>query len=109
MKGDTLLFRFPNGEKQEVFGLFQKVNQFSTNSGFILSDFNLDEKYVFTEDKNKSNIHYRAEVVNCLSKDEYLVAAAQFLDQLKEDNLSKAIFSRVKEVDIEVHPIELLC
>ena len=98
MKGDILFYRFPHGDVQQTFGVFEKVNQFSPNSGFILSDFNWEEKFIFIETKSEPKLYFRNDEVNCLSKEEYIVSASLFLNQLRNKQLSKAIFSRVKKV-----------
>ena len=107
MKGDTLFYRFPQGNVQQSFGVFEKVDQFSPNSGFILSDFNWKEKYIFIEKEFESDMYFRKDKVDCLSKEEYMVSASLFLNQLRNKKLSKAIFSRVKKVKGAVETEEL--
>ncbi len=104
MKGDVLLYRFPNEEKKQVFGEFQKVKNISLNSGFIIADFNLDEKYIFLQKNREASYTFFNCEVKCSSKEEYFTIAAQFLADLKKDNLSKAIFSRVKKVEKPISP-----
>ncbi len=100
MKGDTLFYRFPKGEIQKMTGTFNKVENFSGQNGFVVADFNLKEKYIFVEKEfDGTNLFFSSENVKCLSKEEYLKCASDFLQKLKKQKLSKAIFSRVKQID----------
>jgi len=107
MKGDTLFYRLPNGEVKHSFGVFEKVDQFSPKSGFILSDFNWEKKYIFIEKIIEPNIYFQKNNVKCLSKGEYIDSASLFLNQLRNKKLSKAIFSRVKKVEGSIETDEL--
>ena len=73
----------------------------------MVSSFDGKHKYNFERSNSVSEIHFDDQEVHCSTKSEYLDDANTFLNELKSKNLAKAVFSRIKKVDVSVHPIVL--
>lgn len=88
----------PGAEIQQYSGQFKEVSSFNGANGFILSSFDKKQKFIFEKQVAEGGIHYNSFKEKVQSKDEYLNSGTAFLNKLKTRKLSKAIFSRVKEV-----------
>ncbi len=99
MKGDTLFYRFPRGEKQQLYGTFNQVDDLKGKNGFVVTDFEMNEKFIFVQKQMDSQLFYLSDNIICETKKEYFNSAHKFLEVLKERNLSKAIYSRVKQIE----------
>ena len=103
---DVLLYRFPGGEKQKLFGEYSPV-ELSENkvNGFIISSFDKKKAYVFKEEsdfiENDFSFHSSKEIPFVISKSAYLEQANLFIERIKSEKLQKAILSRVKKVDVD--------
>ena len=101
--GDILKYRIPNQGIKEKSGNFTSVNSFAEKTGFIVSSFNKNEKFLFVESSiNSKNLHYSSNVPICITQKDYNKAATFFLRSIKSQNLSKAIFSRVKKTTLNI-------
>ncbi len=94
----------PGAEIQQYSGQFKEVSSFNGANGFILSSFDKKQKFIFEKQVVEGGIHYKAFKEKVQSKDEYLKSGTAFLNKLKTKKLSKAIFSRVKEVHSSEKP-----
>ena len=103
--GDQLLYRLPFEEVVEKFGCFQKVPFGELHSGFIVSTFNKDEAFLFEEgvESNSTN-KLDPETPICYEKSEYMEIGTEFIAEIQTRKLSKAIFSRIKQVSLEIEP-----
>ncbi|MDG1334031.1 MAG: chorismate-binding protein [Crocinitomicaceae bacterium] len=70
------------------------------SSGFIVSNFDKSKAYVFKEEEISFS-RLPGERPNCYSKEDYLTKAEKFIDEIQQNNLSKAIFSRIKSYTSE--------
>jgi isochorismate synthase len=104
--GDFLTYRIPRQEIIQLTGDFIKVQEFDKINGFIVSSFNKNEKYQFVEKAASSDFSFSEVNPICYSESEYNQLASDFLTELKVQNLSKAIFSRIKSVEFEINPFD---
>lgn len=103
-----LKYRFPGREVVTKTGFFERVDSNSTPSGFIISDFEGKCLYQFIEGSEEVKLHFSHELPNCVSKEEYLRIAQVFLNEIRENEMGKAVFSRVKRVPFDTdHILEL--
>ena len=102
---DILKYRFPGCDTVQMKGVFSEVKEDDEPVGFIVSDFRGNNMFRFDglESKNlkASDLHFTSEVPLCSSKEEYISNASRFLHSIQEDNLGKAVFSRIKRVDFD--------
>lgn len=105
--GDILTYRIPNQNIIQLKGAFKEIECFKDLNGFILSSFDKKKKYHFVESENSQVTSFSTETPVCYSQHQYHELGSTFLNQLKEQKLSKAIFSRVKAVNLEMEPFEL--
>lgn len=108
---DMLLFRFPGSEKNELKGNFSSLDEVSKNDsdkklqGFIFSNFDNSACYLFTPDfsldETSSEFHFKKEKPYSISKDAYLHQAADFLQEIQNQNIGKAILSRIKSENFD--------
>ena len=75
-------------------------------NGFVISNFLGTKFYGFTENQELSKIDSTNPF--CISKEDYLIQATSFVNQLKSKKIDKAVLSRIKKVeDVKISPIEL--
>ncbi len=102
---DQLLYRLPFEEPIEKFGAFTLVPFNELHTGFIVSSFNKEKSYLFEENLAAERAEkHTVEVPICYKKSEYVEIAARFISEIKARKLSKAIFSRIKHVSLEIEP-----
>lgn len=99
---DELFYRFPGGQIKQFRGGFQKVATLNEASGFIVSTSTGKDLFCFVEGE-KSDPHVHS-APNVISKQEYLDRAYSFLKELKAQNITKAILSRVKKYSTDLTP-----
>jgi isochorismate synthase len=99
-----LMFRFPGEEVQCFEGSFYEVNSFEGLQGFVLSDHSGRKKYHFQEGFDSDESIKKASKPKVLSQEEYMTLAGKFLLELKNEGIEKAVFSRVKKVDLNIKP-----
>jgi isochorismate synthase len=90
-----LKYRLPNQEIVEKIGAFWPVQFSEVTEGFVVSNFDKSEAYVFMEG-SISLSHLPTEKPRCYSQQEYLERATRFIDEIQSQGLSKAIFSRIR-------------
>lgn len=105
--GDVLRYRIPNASAVVSTGVFKKVHSILDASGFFVSDFEKENVFVFEEKDLSESFSYSKDSIEEQTKDDYLIAAAEFLSNIQREKLNKAIFSRVKMVQQKVNEIEL--
>ena len=93
-----MFYRTPSTEIQQFSGQFKKVGSFIGEKGFILSSFDKTQKFIFEEQEVKGDFYFNSFNDKIQNKEEYLISGTQFLNKIKTRKLSKAIFSRIKEV-----------
>ena len=93
-----MFYRTPSTEIQQFSGQFKKVGSFIGEKGFILSSFDKTQKFIFEEQEVKGDFYFNSFSDKIQNKEEYLISGTQFLNKIKTRKLSKAIFSRIKEV-----------
>jgi isochorismate synthase len=103
---DVLLYRFPLGKKQKLFGEFSTVDLSENKvNGFIISSFDKLNSYVFKEESDFKAIdfsfHSSKEIPFVISKSDYLEQANLFIERIKNEKLQKAILSRIKKVEVD--------
>jgi isochorismate synthase len=104
---DTLLFRFPGSEKNDLKGTFSSLDEIAMNDsdqklqGFIFSNFENTACHLFSPnfnlDEPSSKLHFNSEKPLSITKEDYLIQAQNFLKEIQNQNIGKAILSRVKE------------
>lgn len=99
-----LKYRFPNREVEDKKGVFVSTETFSENC-FVLSDFTQKKKFVFKEGGEQEVVEFEAPKV--YSKQEYFELAKRFKHKMIEKGCAKAIFSRVKKVDLPISGSQL--
>lgn len=100
--GDVVKYRIPQQEIIELCGEFKQVQRFEDCEGFIVSSFNKEDKFCFYEGNQTQTNSYSSKIPICYREAEYNELASLFLSELKEQHLSKAIFSRIKPVEFNV-------
>jgi isochorismate synthase len=90
-----LKYRLPFDEVVEKSGSFRKVKFSELTDGFVVSNFDKSEAFIFEEGAISLN-ELRTEKPLCYSEETYLDKAEQFIEEIKKNDLSKAILSRVK-------------
>lgn len=104
---DILLFRFPGSEKNELNGTLVQIPELqieednSNLDGFIFSNFENSATYLFSPEKESketiNQLHFKSEKPVVISQEAYLVQAADFLENIRQNKIGKAILSRVKQ------------
>lgn len=93
--GDLLKYRLPFENVISKTGTFKKVKFTELSDGFVVSNFDKSEAFVFVEGgKTEGKAHLVRPT--CYSEEEYLEKAEKFIEEIRTRNLSKAILSRVK-------------
>lgn len=100
--GDTLKYRVPNNDSISLNGEFSKVNSILNVTGFFVSDFEKKNVFVFEEKDVSTEIHFKKSVLANQSKEHYLANGNQFLSEIIQKDLKKAILSRIKSVEKSV-------
>ena len=99
---DILKYRIPGENPVSQIGRFEEEVISSDSEGFIVSDFEAKKFYRFQQTDDKfEKLHLTENKPIIISQKEYLVQAEQFLNSIKENGLSKAVLSRINEVDFD--------
>ncbi|MDG1427609.1 MAG: chorismate-binding protein [Crocinitomicaceae bacterium] len=104
---DNLRYRVPSEGVTVKQGSFKSVLASEFKNGFIICPFEGKEGFWFEEGSILDNKEVHFESPTCYSKAEYLGKANSFIDEIVEQSLSKAIFSRIKEVKTLYNPVEI--
>jgi isochorismate synthase len=99
--GDILRYRIPGKKVDECFGTFRSVEDTSGLTGFIVTDFEHQKIYAFNEGSAEPEMHFTAERPFIVSQQEYEDIASVFLASFRRAGVEKAVFSRIKEVDLD--------
>jgi isochorismate synthase len=99
---DILKYRIPGEALVSQIGCFQVEVKPSDIEGFVFSDFEAKIFYSFKETDDKfEKLHLKEEKPLAISKAEYFKQAEHFLNSIQEKELSKAVLSRIKQVDFD--------
>lgn len=96
-----LKYRIPGKEVVTKTGSFEPLNSFDSFQGFIVSDFEGKELYRFSENPSDIEMSLSKQTPFCISKEDYLTSAQEFLKEIRAEEMGKAVFSRVKCVDFD--------
>jgi isochorismate synthase len=110
--GDLLKYRIPESSPVQKFGVFTKSTEIEMKEAFVVTGFDGKQAYLFEESDRKERLHFTIERPICYSKTEYLNIANEFIREIRNQALSKAIFSRIKHVKavVDIHTVfETLC
>jgi isochorismate synthase len=102
---DILKYRFPGRDVVQMKGEFTEFTGEMQPEGFILSNFSGAKIFQFSgtlaDDFEISDLHQESTEPLCVSREEYLKSASSFLRSIQEEELGKAVFSRVKRVEFD--------
>jgi isochorismate synthase len=102
-----LIYRFPGKEIIQKTGYFELFNELPEN-GFIISDFKGKNRYVFKENLQDSEQHFKNDKIFAIEQKEYLKKGATLISTMKTIGIKKTVFSRIKELPFnETKDIEL--
>lgn len=104
---DILIYRVPGKNTIELDGEFKEIDSLSSGSGFVVTSFKKDKIYSFDSGKGEGEMVLDAVDLMCISKEKYQKNASVFLNQIKNQNLYKAVFSRIKEVSFRTNARQL--
>ncbi len=94
---DTLQYRIPSKQSIKKEGVFREVPTANFKDGFVIVPFVGDIGYWFEAGRFEDQPVVKKQNPLCYSKEEYILKADAFIEQIIERKLSKAIFSRIKE------------
>lgn len=98
---DILKYRIPGQTPVNKKGRFKQVHDWSNFHGFIVSDFTLQNRYVFEESTEQGMLHFKEHDLYVIEKDEYLETAKSFIDEMREKAVKKAILSRISRASFD--------
>ncbi len=105
-----LAYRFPGKDKELYFGSFRAFDPDRAAEGFIVTNFDLSECYVFeaVEGDGRPAYFEGSEKPYVMTAREYYLQAHELLNGLNLMQMEKAVFSRVKPVSFDQqHAMEL--
>lgn len=104
---DILLFRFPGSENNGLNGTLSQISELQIEDenfnleGFIFSNFENSATYLFSPEKESketiNQLHFKSEKPFVISQEAYLTQATDFLENIRQNKIGKAILSRVKQ------------
>ncbi len=94
-----LLYRFPGKEIVQKMGSFEKQASFSS-SGFIVSSFNGEEKYLFVEKEQQASEIPNKTIVS-INKEEYLKQGEKLVAAIQNLGIQKTVLSRIETQDFD--------
>jgi len=100
MKQTKLRYRFPGKNVVEKIGYFTQIDDPNEFEGFIVSDFYGKKIYGFIEDKQLTEQNCEQQVPIFEDHDDYIKRATLFRERIKEQQIGKAILSRIKRISI---------
>jgi len=107
MAKEHLFYRAPQQKVVAEEGAFRKITSLENQQGFILTSFLKDERFIFEKNGKREKSDFATEIPFCQSKEDYFDVASSFLEELKSNGISKAVFSRIKERPITNSPEQL--
>mgnify|MGYP001032223260 CR=1 FL=1 len=101
--GDVLKYRIPQQEKVSKTGRFEQCDTNVQPNGFVVTSFEGDACFQFIESTSENQtFHFNTECKGT-SQSEYTKSANQLIAELKLSG-GKAILSRIKPLDLSIHP-----
>jgi isochorismate synthase len=94
-----LLYRFTGKEIVQKMGSFEKQVSFSS-SGFIVSSFNGEEKYLFVEKEQQASGIPNKTIVS-VNKEEYLKQGEKLVAAIRNLGIQKTVLSRIETQDFD--------
>lgn len=101
---DILKFRFPGNHIQEKFGQFERIESQENSFGFVVTDFEAKQWYVFREIKGLSNIDLHKGEDNLMTSvdfDQYLSQFESLMAKMQVGSIQKCVLSRVKIIALK--------
>jgi isochorismate synthase len=96
-----LIYRFPGKEIVFKSGRFKPAKS-SIQYGFIVGDFEGENKYLFEENsENDASFYYGSQNPHVLSKNDYLRQGNVLIATIKNLGIQKTVLSHVKENDFD--------
>lgn len=89
-----LIYRFPGQEIIQKTGCFRLLDT-EIKEGFIVSNFDGSEKYIFLENENDSEIKILDKEIQSVSKAEYLFEGTKLVAAIRHLGIQKTVLSRV--------------
>jgi isochorismate synthase len=101
---DILKFRFPGKHIQEKFGKLERIESQENTFGFVITDFEAKQWYVFREIKGLFNVDLHKGEANLMTSvdfDQYLSQFGSLMAKMQVGSLQKCVLSRVKMVQLQ--------
>lgn len=103
---DTLHYRYPGDTAVSVSGKLRSVPRESVATGFIFTNFDASQCYVFEEETEAETetvtpLHFSSDKPYVFTQREYMQQAHAFLNGIHQMNLGKAVFSRIKSTGFD--------
>lgn len=95
-----LIYRLPGKEIVQKSGQFIPI-QSSVPEGFIVGDFEGENKFIFNEDNDSDELYFKKENPYVLEKQEYVRQGNVLISTIKNIGIRKTVLSRIKEVDFD--------
>ncbi|MEN9440396.1 MAG: hypothetical protein RLZ33_472 [Bacteroidota bacterium] len=98
---DLLKYRIPTEPVIKQTGTFFELDSLLDAEGFVLTDFNQTRIFGFKPNEEEGIISFSSEVPFVINESDYLNQARAFIAELENQQLNKAVFSRIKAIDFE--------
>lgn len=95
-----LIYRLPGKEIVQKSGQFIPI-QSSVPEGFIVGDFEGENKFIFNEESDSDELYFKKENPYVLEKQEYVRQGNVLISTIKNIGIRKTVLSRIKEVDFD--------
>lgn len=95
-----LIYRLPGKEIVQKSGQFIPI-QSSVPEGFIVGDFEGENKFLFIEESDSDKLYFKKEIPYVLEKQEYVRQGNVLISTIKNIGIRKTVLSRIKEVDFD--------
>jgi isochorismate synthase len=95
-----LIYRLPGKEIIQKSGHFLSIEN-SIEEGFIVVDFEGENKFLFNERSNSDKLYFKKEIPYVLEKQDYLRQGNVLISTIKNLGIQKTVLSRIKEVDFD--------
>jgi isochorismate synthase len=98
---DLLKYRIPTEPVIKQTGTFYELDSLLEADGFVLTDFNQTRIFGFKPNGEKGTVTFSSKVPFVIDEPTYLAQAADFIQEIATQKLSKAVFSRIKAIDFD--------
>lgn len=95
-----LIYRFPGQEIIQKTGCFQLLES-EIKEGFIVSNFDGSEKYIFIENESDAEIKILDKEIQSVSKADYLFQGTKLVAAIRHLGIQKTVLSRVLSQEFE--------